>query len=139
MNKIGLVCCLGVVLFALGCGHPTAMTSMTITPTSSGVVGFGDTIPTQFTVYGKFIHPSETRDITSEVTWSSAVPAVATVSADGLVTPTGTACGSTIITATAGQKLVGGGDTDSQAEMNVTATFTVYVVSNPGCPAPPTT
>lgn len=110
---------------------------MSITPTSGGVIGFNNTIPTQFTVTGSFIHPKETRDITTEVKWTSSTPAVASV-VNGLVTPSGTVCGGTIITATAGSALVGGGNTTSQSEMSVEATFTVYVAATPGCPAPPT-
>jgi hypothetical protein len=137
MKIAGFVCSLGLLLFVLSCGHPTQLTSMTISPTSAGVIGFGNTAPTQFIVTGTFIHPKETRDISSEVTWTSSTPVVATVNSSGLVTPTGNYCGGTVITATAGQSLVGGGDTTSQSEMSVTAPFTVYVVNTPGCPAPP--
>ena len=137
MKKAGVVVSLGLLaVFSLSCGHPTQLQSMTITPTSAGVVGFGNTAPTKFTVYGTFIHPKETRDISSEVTWNSSTPVVATVSSAGVVTPTGAFCGGTVITATAGQHLVGGGNTTSQSEMNIQATFTVYV-DTPGCPKPP--
>jgi hypothetical protein len=138
MKKAGLVCSLGMLLLALGCGHPTQLTSMSVSPTSAGVVGFGNTAPTQFTVTGQFIHPTETRDISNQVTWTSSTPVVATVSNSGLVTPSGNYCGDTIITAKAGQSLTGGGDTSSQSEMTIAATFTLYVVATPGCPAPPT-
>jgi hypothetical protein len=138
MKKAGFVCLLGVVvaLFSLGCGHPTQLTSMSVSPTSSGVIGIGDTLPSQFTAYGVFTHPAETRNITTEVTWTSSVPEVAVVSSGGVVTSAGIACGGTVITATAGNKLVGGGNTDSQSVMAATATFTVYSTA-PNCPQPP--
>jgi hypothetical protein len=137
MKKVGLACLLGILLVALSCGHPTAMVSMSVTPATAGIVGLGAVLPYQYTAYGNFIHPTETRDISNQVTWTSNTPWVATVNSSGVVTPTGGACGGTIITATAGKALVGGGNTDSQSVMTATATFTVYAVATPGCPAPP--
>jgi hypothetical protein len=136
MKKAGFVCSIIVVLFALGCGAATTLVSMSITPTAAGVIGLGDTIPVQLKAYGNFIHPTETRDISTQVTWTSNTPAVATVDNTGLVTPTGIACGGTLITATAGKNLIGRSTADSQAEMTATATFTVYSTVA-GCPTPP--
>ena len=137
MKNVGLIFSLGLLLLSLGCGHSSQLTSMSITPTSGGAIGFGNTAPTQFTVTGTFIHPPETRDITSEVTWASSTPVIATV-ANGLVTPTGAYCGSTVITATANKNLVGEPGTSSQNEMSQSVVFTLYAVATPGCPAPPT-
>jgi hypothetical protein len=132
MKKAGLVCSLGILLFALSCGHPTQMVSMSISPSASTVIGITSRIPVQYSAYGTYIHPAETRDVTKEVTWSSSVPMVATVS-NGLVIPTGAACGGTLITATAGKDLVGQG---SYAKViTATATFTVADPTIEGCPA----
>ena len=131
MKNAGLVCLLGILVFSLSCGHPTTMVSMSISPAASTVLGIGDIIPIQYTAYGTFIHPSETRDVTSEVTWSSSVPLVATVN-KGLVTPAGFACGGTIITATAGKSVIGTGS--SHGVITAQATFTVADPSVTGCP-----
>jgi hypothetical protein len=109
------------------------MVSMSITPSTASVLGIGDIIPVQYTAYGTFIHPSETRNVTTEVTWTSSVLQVATVNNSGLVTPSGIACGGTIITATAGKNLIGTGS--SQAVITAQATFTVADPSVTGCPA----
>jgi hypothetical protein len=55
----------------------------------------------QFTAYGNYIHPPETKDISTIVTWSINVANFGTVSSDGLVTYTRTdGCGSGQVTAT---------------------------------------
>jgi hypothetical protein len=136
MKKAGVVCSLVVTLFVLGCGQPTTLVSMSVTPTSAYQTGYGVS-QFQFTAYGNFIHPTESRDITKEVTWTSAIPAIATVDSNGLLTTAPNACGETIITATAGKNLIGRNSADSQAEMNATATFTIYVKSVDTCPQPP--
>jgi len=138
MKKAGLVSSifsLGLLLFILGCGHPTTLVSMSVTPATATVGPVGAVIPVQYTAYGNFIHPTETRDISSQVTWTSSVPMIATVSSTGLATPTGTACGTTTITAMADKKLIGGVHTTSSATLVATATFTVADSNVPGCPS----
>lgn len=120
-----------VTLIQTGCGHPTVLTGMTVTPTNSFVIGSGASV--QYTCYGTFIHPAETRDITTKVTWTSSVPEVATVT-NGLVT-SGTSCGVTTITATAAHDLLNNGS--SQGIMTATASFTVGNPNNDLCPKAP--
>ena len=135
MKNACLVCCLLILALSLSCGHPRAMTSMTITPDTATVNGFGAIIPVQYKAYGTFIHPAETRDISQEVEWATDVPQVATVANGangGLVTPAGVACGTTNITATAGRNLVGGNG-GSGSVMTATATFIVKDSNIPGC------
>jgi hypothetical protein len=86
----------------------------------------------QFTAYGAFIHPAETRDITTQVTWSSSIPDIATVDGSGKVTTVGLACGVTVVTATAKSDLVGAGGSGSI--MTATATIDVKLVGVPNCP-----
>ena len=54
----------------------------------------------QLKALGSFIHPPVTKDVTALATWDSNTPQLATVSAGGLVTVTGNACGNTLISAT---------------------------------------
>lgn len=123
MWKICVVCLLAVSSLLLSCGHPTTLTGMSISPSTVTVVGLNSRGQAQFTAYGTFIHPSETRDITSLVNWTSAINEVATVDNKGLVTATGFACGTTIITATAARDVIGTGS--DSAKVTAQATFTV--------------
>lgn len=135
MKKVGLVCCLAILVFSLSCGHPRALVSMSITPETATVQPLGTTMTVQYKAYGTFIHPAETVDISNQVQWTSSIPAIATVDTGtngGLVTPTGAACGTTGITATAGRDLVGGNGS-SGSLMTADATFIVYDPNISGC------
>lgn len=127
-----VVIAVAMVLMQSGCGHPTTMNGMSISPTGATIIGRGVGATVQYTAYGTFVHPSETRDITNRVSWTSAIPEVATVQ-NGLVT-SGVACGVTLITATAGNDLVNNGS--SQQIITATATFTVADPNDPLCPKP---
>lgn len=124
-----------LVLIQAGCGHPTTMTGLSISPTGSTIIGRGVGATVQYTAYGTFMHPSETRDVTTQVTWTSAIPDVGTVQ-NGLVT-SGLGCGTTLITATAGRDLVNTRDGSNQQILTATATFTVADPNEPLCPKPP--
>jgi hypothetical protein len=103
---------LGVFLAAFllstmsACGHDQQLQSITVIP---AVENFGSTkIPVvddaglnvQLRALGSYIHPPVTKDITSQVTWTSNTPQMVTVDANGVITATGLACGGTIISAT---------------------------------------
>ncbi len=91
-----LLLCLGSTL--AGCGNPSGLDSVQVTPTSQSLA-VGQT--SQFTAYGTFgnaARPTK-QNITSTVTWSSATPGVATVSATGMVAAV--SAGTTTITAEA--------------------------------------
>ncbi len=80
-----------------GCTNPLVI-SLAVTPTAQ-TLSVGQTV--QFTATGTYghgsNHPSSTQNETTQVTWTSSSPAVATVSATGLATAV--APGSTTITA----------------------------------------
>ena len=125
MRKVLAFLCIAMFLLFSSCGHPTQLTSMSISP--SGVT-FSNAVPGmthQLTAYGVFIHPKETRDITTDVTWTSSAPDIATVDQNGLVTTVIHACGQTVITATADSHLVGAGGSGSI--MTATAMIDVQV------------
>jgi hypothetical protein len=89
---------LGLALSLMGCSSPT-LVSITITPTAEYFGGPG--LTAQFTAVGTFAegtHPKTTEDITSQVTWASNAPQVATISSTGIVT-SGQATGTSNITA----------------------------------------
>jgi hypothetical protein len=91
-----LLLCLGSSL--VGCGNPTGLDSVQVTPATQSLT-VGQTA--QFTAvgtYGNASRPS-TQNITSSVTWTSNAPSVATISTSGIATAVG--AGTTTITATA--------------------------------------
>src|SRR5437763_12984219 len=91
--------CLGSLSFIgstlIGCNN-NGLDSVQVTPTSQSLA-VGQTA--QFTAIGTFGNAKNTttQNITSSVTWTSSVPAVATVSAAGIAT--GVSFGTTTITA----------------------------------------
>jgi Bacterial Ig-like domain (group 2)/Divergent InlB B-repeat domain len=94
-------CLLAVVaLFALsGCQASPNLSTLQVTPSSAALTVLGETV--QFKASGLFVHtghPSNTQDITSQVTWASSNSGVATISSTGVATAVST--GETAITAT---------------------------------------
>ena len=118
-----------VVAFPLGCGHPRTMVALTVTPAVAGAIGVG--VEIQFKATGQFVNPSEFVDVTNQVAWASLVPQVVTVNQQGLAT-SGLGCGVSVITATAGEPLVG--NVGVGAVVTGTASFTVADPSVTGCP-----
>lgn len=85
------------MLFVPGCARDQQLTSITLIPTTVTFQGIGAQL--QFKAIGNYIHPSDTKDITNSVIWSSNAPTVATINTTGLATGTNT-CGSGEIIAT---------------------------------------
>lgn len=88
---------LGLVVLVVGCGSNTEVATITITPSSQSLAA-GQTA--QFSATGTIPHgkhPATNEDVTSQVTWASNAPAIATISATGVVTAVST--GSATITA----------------------------------------
>ena len=88
------------------CGHEQQLVSISVEP-STETFGSASTpldldrgANVQLRALGSFIHPPVTKDITNQVVWVSNTPDMVTVSSTGLITPTGRACGGTIISAT---------------------------------------
>jgi hypothetical protein len=131
MRKMCWVLSLAAMMFPLGCGHPRTMIALTVTPSEAGVVGVGGGGQIQFKATGQFVNPLENVDVTNYVAWSSLVPSVVTVSATGLAT-SGTSCGTSLITATASQPLIG--KVGENAIVTATASFTVADPTDPACP-----
>ena len=107
------------------------MVALTVTPATAGVVGVGGGGQIQFKATGQFVNPSEFVDVTNQVAWASLVPQVVTVNQQGLAT-SGLGCGVSVITATAGEPLVG--NVGVGAVVTGTASFTVADPSVAGCP-----
>lgn len=114
------------------CGRSQELVGIQVEPASQT---FGaSTIPViddaglqvQLRVLGTYIHPPVTKDITSEVTWTSNTPQMITVDSAGVITVTGAACGGTIISATVNTNKSSGGISSSGAI--ITGSMTANVV-----------
>jgi hypothetical protein len=99
-KRFGLTLVCAVVLFVLSCGHDQKLVSIALQPAGGFVFeGFG--AQGQFTAYGTYIHPPETKDITNQVVWKLDIANFATITQTGLITSTRTdACGNGNVTAT---------------------------------------
>jgi hypothetical protein len=87
------------LLSVSSCGHDQKLVSIALQP-SSGFVFEGPNATGQFTAYGTYIHPPETKDITDQVAWTINIANFATISQSGLITYTRTdGCGSGEVTA----------------------------------------
>ena len=97
---ITLVALATSLLLSSSCARDQKLTSISIQP-SGGFTFEGLNAAGQFTAYGTYIHPPQTKDITSLVTWTINVQNLATITPGGLITYTRTdLCGSGDVTAT---------------------------------------
>jgi len=88
-SLLGALLLIGLVVPLTSCNSSPSLTSIQITPNSISLV---DGASVHFTAIGSYTHPNHpavTRDITSQVTWSSDAPQVATVSTAGVCTGVG--------------------------------------------------
>jgi uncharacterized repeat protein (TIGR02543 family) len=121
----------GAVLSLPSCGNAKKLVNLQVQP---GLATYPspDSGKVDFSAIGTYIHPPSTEDITTKVTWSTDVPELLTLSADGLaeaVAPSGAGCGIADIIATAKEGTGGSG--------NIVigyATVTVQDITDPRCP-----
>ena len=94
-----------LAIFLVSCGKDPSAVSIAITPIDQTLSAIGATV--QFKAIATFsnghAHPTTTADVTSQATWASSVPSIATVTVPGLVTAKG--YGTTTITASMGSVL----------------------------------
>jgi hypothetical protein len=89
-----------LLLNLLSCARSQQLVSMALQP-AGGFVFEGYNAQGQFTAYGTYIHPPETKDITDKVVWSIDISNFATLTQTGQITYTRTdGCGSGQVTAT---------------------------------------
>jgi len=91
----------GVLLLSLmSCGRDQKLVSIAVQP-SGGFVFEGYGAQGQFTAFGTYIHPPETKDITDKVVWSLDIANFGTLTKTGQLTYTRTdGCGGGDVTAT---------------------------------------
>lgn len=116
----------------LSCAHDQQLVSVSIEPSTetfgaSNIPVSSDAgLAVQLRALGHYIHPPVTKDITSQVTWVSNTPGIATVDASGLLVVTGLDCGGALVSATV-QTNHSAGDRPSSGAI-VTGTMAANVV-----------
>jgi List-Bact-rpt repeat protein len=86
-----------------------------VQPTTEDFGAADPSLNVQLKALGQYIHPPVTKDITSQVVWSTNTPQVAVVSSTGLLSPGGAACGNALIFATVQTNHSSGGRSSSGA------------------------
>jgi hypothetical protein len=93
---VALISVASFVLNMSSCGFNQHLVSIRVSPPGATFEGVGAQI--QFTAIGTYIHPPETKDISSQVQWAIDSQNLATVTSTGFVTST-SICGSGNLTA----------------------------------------
>jgi hypothetical protein len=129
LSVAALVLTAALLLNFSGCAHDQQLVAITIQPTSFTFLVPDPAGQAQFTAIGTYIHPPASKDITNSVTWKSSTTQVALVSSTGIVSPSGTGCGGSQISASSNRSTGPGGNT-----VFAFANVTVDDPSTPGCP-----
>ena len=123
---LGALVVVGAMLSLPSCGHDQKLVSVTVSPSAATIAGPG--IEVDFKAVGTYIHPPESRDITTSVVWTSAAPQVVSIISNTGVATSGAFCGTNItITATAFS------NPQSQSGSVVVGTAGVTVTQPPTC------
>jgi len=99
-SSLALLATVTLFITLSSCGFNQHLVSITVSPSGSSITltGIGQDLPTQFTALGTYIHPPQTRDITTTALWSTDTPTIIYMDPNtpGLLHTTGTACGSNL-------------------------------------------
>jgi hypothetical protein len=112
-----------------GCGSHQRLVGISVTPTAVVFGSANAAFTVQLTATGLYQHPPATKDLTTQVIWSSSTPGVAVVNSSGVVSPAGSDCGVAGINATF--------KTDTPTGNIITGTTSVTVDGAPPCPNTP--
>lgn len=90
LSVIPIITAATFLLSLPSCAHNQDLVSIQVTPDPVVFQGVGARV--QFTALGTYIHPPETKDITSQVQWRIDISFLATIDSSGVATATGV-CG----------------------------------------------
>jgi Bacterial Ig-like domain (group 2) len=131
-RSLGALALCFLLVGMLSCAHDQQLVSISIEPSTETFGASDIPVPSdaglsvQLRALGHYIHPPVTKDITSQVTWVSNTPGIATVDASGLLVVTGLDCGGSLVSATV-QTNHSAGDRPSSGAI-VTGTMAANVV-----------
>ncbi len=106
LSIVILVAVAGLLFGVNSCGRSQELVGIQVQPSSETFGAsnipliFNAGAQIQLRALGTYIHPPVTKDITSQVKWTSNTPQMVTVNSAGVITVTGEACGATLISAT---------------------------------------
>lgn len=124
---------LALFVAMLSCAHDQQLVSIDVQPSTENFGGTDPSLgPVQLIAYGHYIHPPVTKDITSQVVWSSNTPTVAVVTSAGALSPGGIDCGNSLVTATVKTNSSAGGRSSSGALIAGSMTANVTCASGTG-------
>ncbi|HEY6185424.1 MAG TPA: hypothetical protein VIW67_24510 [Terriglobales bacterium] len=118
-----------ILLSVSGCARETRLVQITIQPQSFTFLTPNSGLQVQFTALGRYIHPPETRDITSQVIWKTEAPQIVDVTGAGMVSAAGTGCGIVDVTASSNK--------DTNSSKDIVVGFATVTVNDPAtavCP-----
>ncbi len=124
---LGALVALGVALILPSCGDDQKLVSLQVIPSGFTFLTATAGATAQFSATASYIHPPETKDVTSQATWA-VDDNVVTISA-GKVTTTGAGCGGANVSATVPEGTGGASNV-----VIAYATVTVNDPTNPVCP-----
>lgn len=80
----------------LSCGHDQKLVQITVSPNNTTINGIATV---QYRALGQYMHPPQTKDITSTVLWQSSAPGVIdfTSNVPGEAVPSGSGCGTDLV------------------------------------------
>jgi hypothetical protein len=86
----------GFTVAMLSCGHDQKLVAITVSPNNMTITGI---VTVQYRALAEYIHPPQTKDITSTVVWQSSAPSVIKFDPanPGQATPTGNGCGTNLL------------------------------------------
>ena len=89
-----------VLLNLSSCAHSQQLVGISVTPQGTSITlgRVGEKLGTQFTALGSYIHPPETKDVTTKAVWTTDSPSIIALdpTQPGLVTTTGEGCGTNL-------------------------------------------
>jgi len=81
------------------CARSQQLVAVTVSPQSTTITQSpGEQVQTQFTAYGTYIHPPETKDVTQKAVWAVDTPQIIELvqGTPGLIETTGDGCGTNL-------------------------------------------
>ena len=129
LPRVLAVAAILVGVFAVpGCSEGQKLVGITVSPPNSSVTG--GPVNVNFSAYGNYSHPPESKDLTHSVVWSSSSPQVISIDpATGIATSSVSNCGSNVIITAALYSKPGNPSSGTVA----VGTATVSVTQTNGC------
>jgi hypothetical protein len=122
-----------VLLNLSSCARGQKLIGITVQPATVTFLTPSSTLTATLTALGTYIHPAETKDITSQVTWTADIPQLLNLSG-GTVSPSGSGCGVINVKASSTQDTEAGGIAIGYATVTVDNPLVSYCPGGTSAP-----